>query len=155
MRWFDAFCKRSMFSQFRFPNFVPPISIVDHQLCFCSAALFKQRYVHRSPPGHSALPVVLRDCTQHPAARLSTPTLAEFGGMCASRVLHIPLSGRDRQHYAAELRKAEREHERLTKEAAAAHAAAGPVSLKPTGLIASCRRPACSWVARISRTNDR
>jgi hypothetical protein len=44
--------------------------------------------------------------------------------MSAARILHIPLSGRDRRHYANELRKAEREYERLTKEVAAAHAAA-------------------------------
>ena len=42
----------------------------------------------------------------------------------AARVLHIPLSGRDRRHYAAELRKAENEYRRLTKEVAAAHDAA-------------------------------
>jgi hypothetical protein len=44
--------------------------------------------------------------------------------MSAARILHIPLSGRDRRHYANELRKAEREYERLTREAGAAHAAA-------------------------------
>jgi hypothetical protein len=44
--------------------------------------------------------------------------------MSASRVLHIPLSGRDRRHYGNELRKAQREYERLTREAEAAHAAA-------------------------------
>ena len=44
--------------------------------------------------------------------------------MAASQVLHIPLSGRDRRHYGNELRKAQREHERLTRAAEAAHAAA-------------------------------
>jgi hypothetical protein len=44
--------------------------------------------------------------------------------MSAARILHIPLSGRDRLHYAAELRNAEKEYRRLTKEVAAAHAAA-------------------------------
>lgn len=41
--------------------------------------------------------------------------------MSASRVLHIPLSGRDSRHYGNELRKAQRQHERLTREAEAAH----------------------------------
>jgi hypothetical protein len=44
--------------------------------------------------------------------------------MSAARILHIPLSGRDRRHYAAELRKAEQKHERFVREAKAAHAAA-------------------------------
>ncbi|MGA2999620.1 hypothetical protein [Bradyrhizobium sp.] len=44
--------------------------------------------------------------------------------MSAARILHIPLSGRDRRHFAAELRKAENEYRRLTKEVAAAHGAA-------------------------------
>jgi hypothetical protein len=34
------------------------------------------------------------------------------------------MSGRDRRHYTAELRKAENEHRRLMREAAAAHEAA-------------------------------
>jgi len=41
--------------------------------------------------------------------------------MFAARILHIPLSGRDRRHYAAELRKAENAYRQLTREAAAAH----------------------------------
>jgi hypothetical protein len=44
--------------------------------------------------------------------------------MSAARILHPPLSGRDRRHYAAELRKAEQAFERTTREAAAAHEAA-------------------------------
>lgn len=44
--------------------------------------------------------------------------------MSAARILHIPLSGRDRRHYAAELRKAQNAHDRLVREAKAAHAAA-------------------------------
>jgi hypothetical protein len=44
--------------------------------------------------------------------------------MSAARILHIPLSGRDRRHYANELRKAENEYRSLIKEAATAHAAA-------------------------------
>lgn len=41
--------------------------------------------------------------------------------MSAARILHIPLSGRDRRHYAAELRKAENAYRQLKREAAAAH----------------------------------
>ena len=44
--------------------------------------------------------------------------------MSAARILHIPLSGRDRLHYAAELRKAENTYRHLVREAAAAHNAA-------------------------------
>jgi hypothetical protein len=40
------------------------------------------------------------------------------------RVIHIPLSGRDRRHYAAELRKGEDAYKRFTQEAKAAHASA-------------------------------
>ena len=69
--------------------------------------------------------------------------------MSASRVLHIPLSGRDRRHYGNELRKAQRELERLTREAEAARAAADR-ALATTVSIASCCRPDCSLVARIS-----
>lgn len=42
-------------------------------------------------------------------------------GMSAARILHIPLSGRDRRHYAAELRKAESAYRQLVREAEAAH----------------------------------
>jgi hypothetical protein len=45
--------------------------------------------------------------------------------MSAARILHTPLSGRDRRHYADELRKAENKYRRLTKEVETAHAAAG------------------------------
>ena len=44
--------------------------------------------------------------------------------MSAARILHIPLSGRDRRHYAAELRKAETSYRDLLREAEAAHDAA-------------------------------
>ena len=44
--------------------------------------------------------------------------------MSAARILHIPLSCRDRRHYAAELRKAESEYRNLIREAEAAHKAA-------------------------------
>jgi hypothetical protein len=37
--------------------------------------------------------------------------------MSAARILHIPLSGRDRRHYAAELRKAENAYRHLVREA--------------------------------------
>ena len=63
--------------------------------------------------------------------------------MTASRVLHIPLSGRDRRHYGNELRKAQREHERLTREAEAAHAAADRA-------LAEAHRLDCElWSARL------
>jgi hypothetical protein len=71
------------------------------------------------------------------------------GGMSAARILHIPLSGRDRRHYANELRKAEREYERLTREAEAAHAAADRA-------LAEAHRLDCElWSARLFRTNCR
>jgi len=57
-------------------------------------------------------------------AASSATKSAESCCMSASRVLHIPLSGRDRRHYGNELRKAQREHQRLTREAETAHAAA-------------------------------
>jgi hypothetical protein len=44
--------------------------------------------------------------------------------MSAARILHIPLSGRDRRHYAAELRKAETAYRNLLRESEAAPAAA-------------------------------
>jgi hypothetical protein len=44
--------------------------------------------------------------------------------MSAARIIYPPMSGRDRRHYTAELRKAENELRRLTREAAAAHKAA-------------------------------
>lgn len=44
--------------------------------------------------------------------------------MSAARIIVPPLSGRDRRHFASELRKAEQIHERLVREAAAAHAVA-------------------------------
>jgi hypothetical protein len=44
--------------------------------------------------------------------------------MAAARIIYPPMSGRDRRHYTAELRKAESEYRRLTCEAAAAHEAA-------------------------------
>jgi hypothetical protein len=44
--------------------------------------------------------------------------------MSAARILHPPLSGRDRRHYAAELRKAEQAFARYSREAEAAHQAA-------------------------------
>jgi len=44
--------------------------------------------------------------------------------MSAARILHIPLSGRDRRHYAAELRKAETAYRYLIREAEAAGKAA-------------------------------
>ena len=44
--------------------------------------------------------------------------------MSAARIIYPPMSGRDRRHYTAELRKAENELRRLTREAAAAHDAA-------------------------------
>jgi hypothetical protein len=44
-------------------------------------------------------------------------------GMSAARILHIPLSGRDRRHYAAQWRKAESAYRRLVQEAAAHEAA--------------------------------
>jgi len=40
------------------------------------------------------------------------------------RVIHIPLSGRDRKHYARGLRRAEDAYARLTREAEAGHEAA-------------------------------
>jgi hypothetical protein len=40
------------------------------------------------------------------------------------RVIQLPVSGRDRRHYARELARVERMHENLVKEAAAAHDAA-------------------------------
>jgi hypothetical protein len=40
------------------------------------------------------------------------------------RVIQLPLSGRDRRHYVAELRKAEDAHRRQSAAAEAAHAAA-------------------------------
>jgi hypothetical protein len=44
--------------------------------------------------------------------------------MSAARILHIPLSGRDRRHYAVELRKAKNAYRHLVREVAAAHDAA-------------------------------
>ena len=44
--------------------------------------------------------------------------------MSAARIIYPPMSGRDRRHYAAELRKAEHAHQRLVRDAAAAHVAA-------------------------------
>jgi hypothetical protein len=44
--------------------------------------------------------------------------------MSAARILHIPLSGRDRRHYAAELRKAETSYRYLLREAEAARKSA-------------------------------
>jgi hypothetical protein len=44
--------------------------------------------------------------------------------MSAVRILHIPLSVRDRRHYAAELRKAETVYRHLLREVEAAQKAA-------------------------------
>lgn len=44
--------------------------------------------------------------------------------MSAARILYPPLSGRDRRHYAGELRKGEQAFERARRDAEAAHAAA-------------------------------
>jgi hypothetical protein len=44
--------------------------------------------------------------------------------MSAARILHIPHSGRDRRHYATELRKVETTYRQLAKDAAAAREAA-------------------------------
>jgi hypothetical protein len=44
--------------------------------------------------------------------------------MSAARILHIPLSGRDRRHYANELRKAETAYQYLLREAETARASA-------------------------------
>ena len=41
--------------------------------------------------------------------------------MSAARIIYPPLSGRDRRHYTAQLRKAENEFHRLTREAGTAH----------------------------------
>jgi hypothetical protein len=44
--------------------------------------------------------------------------------MSAARIIYPPMSGRDRRHYAAEMRKAEQVYDRARREAATAHAAA-------------------------------
>src|SRR6201995_3744565 len=44
--------------------------------------------------------------------------------MAASRILYPPMSGRDRRHYARELRKGEQEHARLSEAAGEAYKAA-------------------------------
>jgi hypothetical protein len=45
--------------------------------------------------------------------------------MSAARIIYPPpMSGRDRRHYTAQLRKARNEHDRLMREATAAHDAA-------------------------------
>nr|WP_311538551.1 hypothetical protein [uncultured Bradyrhizobium sp.] len=44
--------------------------------------------------------------------------------MSAARILHPPLSGRDRRHFAREVHKAEQAYQVATREAAAAHEAA-------------------------------
>jgi hypothetical protein len=59
-----------------------------------------------------------------PSRSTLDPVICFDAAMSAARILHIPLSGRDRRHYAAELRKAEQKHERFVREAKAAHPAA-------------------------------
>lgn len=44
--------------------------------------------------------------------------------MSAARIIHVPLSGRDRKHFARELHKAEQTYEHKKREALSAHAAA-------------------------------
>ena len=59
-------------------------------------------------------------------AQTSGFNLNRFSAMTpkSPRVIQLPPSGRDRRHYVAELRKGERQYERLVREAAAAHAGA-------------------------------
>jgi hypothetical protein len=45
-------------------------------------------------------------------------------GMSAARIIHVPLSGRDRKHFARELHKAEQTYDLKRREADAAHTAA-------------------------------
>jgi len=47
------------------------------------------------------------------------------------RVIQLPLSGRDRRHYVAELRKAEEAYRRHVQDAEAAHAAADRALAEP------------------------
>jgi hypothetical protein len=61
--------------------------------------------------------------------------------MSAARIIHPPLSGRDRRHYAHELRKAEHTYERLVQEAIRAQEVADRV-------IAEAQRLGCeAWNA--------
>ena len=61
--------------------------------------------------------------------------------MSAARIIYPPMSGGDRRHYTAHLRKAENEYRRLTREAAAAHEAADQQ-------LAEAHRLAClAWSA--------
>jgi hypothetical protein len=48
----------------------------------------------------------------------------------SSRIIQLPLSGRDRRHYVAELRKAEQAYQRHVQEAAMAHAASDRALVK-------------------------
>jgi hypothetical protein len=62
--------------------------------------------------------------------------------MSAARIIHIPLSGRDRRHYAREHRKAEQVLARLIAAAAVAHEAADRA-------LAEAHRLDCeAWSAR-------
>ena len=62
--------------------------------------------------------------------------------MSAARILYPPLSGRDRHHHSAQLRKAENELRRLTREATAAHEGADRQ-------LAEAHRLDClAWTAR-------
>jgi hypothetical protein len=68
--------------------------------------------------------------------------------MSAARILHIPLSGRDRRHYAAELRKAETAYRYLLREAEAARKAADLA-------LAEVRRLECEiWSTRLFMGGD-
>ena len=52
------------------------------------------------------------------------PDVAFIFRMSAARILYPPMSGRDRRHYASELRKAEQAYDAAHRESLAAHAAA-------------------------------